>query len=166
MKDICPLHHFLGISVEQRSDDLFLHQRQYARDILERAGMSDCKSCSTSVDTQAKVSSGMGAPSATRLPIAAWLGLSSISFSLGPTLPTQSSRCASTFTTLVSPISRPRSASFGTSRAPSTSACFFVAPLRQTLSSTLMLTGPVVPTLVGLLRATQCSWTTTSSPGP
>jgi hypothetical protein len=61
MKDISPLHHFLGISVEQRSDDLFLHQRQYAQDILERAGMSDRKSCSTLVDTQAKVSSDMGA---------------------------------------------------------------------------------------------------------
>jgi hypothetical protein len=60
MKDISPLHHFLDVSVEQRSDNLFLHQRQYARDILERAGMSDCKPCSTSVNTQAKVSSDMG----------------------------------------------------------------------------------------------------------
>jgi hypothetical protein len=57
MKDIGHLHHFLSVSVEQWSDDLFLHQRQYARDILECAGMSDCKPCSTSVDTQAKVSS-------------------------------------------------------------------------------------------------------------
>jgi hypothetical protein len=62
MKDIDPLHHFLGVSVEQRSDDLFLHQRQYTRDILERASMSDYKPYSTSVDTQAKVSSDMGAP--------------------------------------------------------------------------------------------------------
>jgi hypothetical protein len=62
MKDLSPLHHFLGVSVEQRSDGLFLHQRQYAQDILERAGMSDCKPCSTPVDTQAKVSSDMGGP--------------------------------------------------------------------------------------------------------
>jgi hypothetical protein len=34
MNDLGHLHHFLGISVEQRSDDLFLHQRQYARGIL------------------------------------------------------------------------------------------------------------------------------------
>jgi hypothetical protein len=27
MKDLDPLHHFLGVSVEQWSDDLFLHQR-------------------------------------------------------------------------------------------------------------------------------------------
>jgi hypothetical protein len=62
MKDLSPLHHFLGVLVEQRSDDLFLHQRQYARDILECAGMSECKPCSTPVDTQVKVSSDIGAP--------------------------------------------------------------------------------------------------------
>jgi hypothetical protein len=62
IKDLGSLHHFLGISVEQQSDDLFIHQRQYARDILEHAGMSDCKPCSTSVYTQAKVSSDMGGP--------------------------------------------------------------------------------------------------------
>jgi hypothetical protein len=62
MKDIDPLHHFLGVSVEQRSDGLFLHQRQYARDILECASMSNCKPCSTPVDTQDKVSSDMGPP--------------------------------------------------------------------------------------------------------
>jgi hypothetical protein len=57
MKDLSPLHHFLDVSVEQQSDGLFLHQRQYAQDILERAGMSDCKPYSTPIDTQAKVSS-------------------------------------------------------------------------------------------------------------
>jgi hypothetical protein len=102
----------------------------------------------------------------TRVPTVTWLGLSSTSPSPGPTLPTRSSRCASTCTTLVSPISQPRSASFGTSRAPSTSACFFAAPLRRTSSSTLMLTGPVVPTLAGQLWVTRCSWVTTSSLGP
>jgi hypothetical protein len=56
MKDLGPLHHFLGITVERRPQGLFLHQRQYAIDILEKAGMSDCKPCSTPVDTQAKLS--------------------------------------------------------------------------------------------------------------
>jgi hypothetical protein len=45
----------------------------------------------------------------------------------------------------------------GTSKAPSTMTCFFAAPLRQTSSSTLMLTRSVVPTLAGPLQATQCS---------
>jgi hypothetical protein len=51
MKDLGPLHHFLSITTEHRPQGLFLHQRQYALDILERAGMSDCKPCSTPVDT-------------------------------------------------------------------------------------------------------------------
>jgi hypothetical protein len=68
MMDLGPFHHFLGVSVEQRPDDLFLHQRQYAQDILEHASMTDYKPCTTSVDTQAKVSSDMGPSSATRLP--------------------------------------------------------------------------------------------------
>jgi hypothetical protein len=71
MKDLGPLHHFLGVSVEQRFDGLFLHQRQYAWDILERAGMSDCKPCFTSVDTQVTVSSDMGPPPVTQLPTTA-----------------------------------------------------------------------------------------------
>jgi hypothetical protein len=62
MKDLGPLHHFLGITAEHRSQGLFLHQRQYAIDILERAGMSDCKPCSTPVDTQAKLSEDDGPP--------------------------------------------------------------------------------------------------------
>jgi hypothetical protein len=56
MKDLEPLHHFLGITAECRPQSLFLHQRQYAINILERAGMFDCKPCSTPVDTQAKLS--------------------------------------------------------------------------------------------------------------
>jgi hypothetical protein len=51
-----PLHHFLGISVECRPDGLFLSQKQYMLDILERAGMSNCKPCSTPVDSHAKLS--------------------------------------------------------------------------------------------------------------
>jgi hypothetical protein len=35
MKDLGPLHHFLGITAERRPQGLFLHQRQYAIDILD-----------------------------------------------------------------------------------------------------------------------------------
>ena len=62
MKDLGQLHHFLGVTVEPRPSGLFLHQRQYALDILERAGMTACKPCSTTVDTQAKLSMDMGSP--------------------------------------------------------------------------------------------------------
>jgi hypothetical protein len=43
MKDLGPLHHFLGMAVQRRGDSLFLSQRQYALDILARHGMADCK---------------------------------------------------------------------------------------------------------------------------
>jgi hypothetical protein len=62
MKKLGPLHHFLGINAERRPQGIFLHQRQYAIDILERAGMSDCKPCYTPVDTQAKLSEDDGPP--------------------------------------------------------------------------------------------------------
>jgi hypothetical protein len=51
MKELGPLHHFLGVSVQHQADGLFLTQRQFALDILERAGMVDCKPVSTLVDT-------------------------------------------------------------------------------------------------------------------
>jgi hypothetical protein len=53
MKDLGELHHFLGITVEPRSQGLFLHQRQYTVDILERVGngMADYKASTTPVDT-------------------------------------------------------------------------------------------------------------------
>jgi hypothetical protein len=56
MKDLGALHHFLGITVERRPQGLFLHQRQYTVDILERAGMADCKPCATPMYTQGKLS--------------------------------------------------------------------------------------------------------------
>jgi len=51
MMDLRVLRHFLGITVEPRPTGLLLHQRQYTLDILERAGMTNCKPCSTPVDT-------------------------------------------------------------------------------------------------------------------
>jgi hypothetical protein len=52
MKDLVPLHHFLGIIVKHRPDELFLHQRTYTLDIIKRAAMADCKPCTTPVDLQ------------------------------------------------------------------------------------------------------------------
>jgi hypothetical protein len=60
MKDLDPHHNFLAVLVEQRPNGLFLHQHQYIQDIFEGTGMSNCKPCSTLVDTWAKVFSVMG----------------------------------------------------------------------------------------------------------
>nr|AAL77129.1 Putative polyprotein [Oryza sativa]AAP52413.1 retrotransposon protein, putative, Ty3-gypsy subclass [Oryza sativa Japonica Group] len=62
MKDLGSLHHFLGITVTGDSSGLLLSQHQYSIEVLERAGMSDCKPCSTPVDTNAKLSSSDGSP--------------------------------------------------------------------------------------------------------
>ena len=39
MKDLGQLHHFLGMQVQHTPSGLFLSQRQYMIDILDRAGM-------------------------------------------------------------------------------------------------------------------------------
>jgi len=62
MTDLGDLHHFLNISVERSSDELFLSQRQYAVELLQRAGMSECHSTATPVDTRTKLSVTDGAP--------------------------------------------------------------------------------------------------------
>ncbi|XP_071708181.1 uncharacterized mitochondrial protein AtMg00810-like [Rutidosis leptorrhynchoides] len=62
MKDLGPLSSFLGISVDRCTNGLFLNQTEYARDIIERAGMTSCNSVSTPVDTNGKQSASLGAP--------------------------------------------------------------------------------------------------------
>ncbi|WVZ70814.1 hypothetical protein U9M48_019451 [Paspalum notatum var. saurae] len=58
MKDLGELHHFL---VERSNGGLLLTQRQYMMDILKRAAMTDCKPCSTPVDTSPKLSASQDA---------------------------------------------------------------------------------------------------------
>jgi hypothetical protein len=62
MKDLGKLHHFLGMQVQPCAGGLFLSQRQYMMDILARAGMAECKPCSTPVDTNPKIAATDGAP--------------------------------------------------------------------------------------------------------
>ena len=62
MKDLGPLHHFLGVSVQCSRSGMFLSQKQYTLDILERASMTECKPCSTLVDTCPKLAADEGPP--------------------------------------------------------------------------------------------------------
>ena len=55
LKDLGTLHYFLGVAVTRSSDGMFLSQRQYITDILDRAGMTEYNPCSTPVDTQSKL---------------------------------------------------------------------------------------------------------------
>jgi len=61
MKDLGELHHFLGMQVQRTTDGMVLSQRQYMLDILDRAGMAECKPCATPVDTSPKTSADSGA---------------------------------------------------------------------------------------------------------
>ncbi|XP_014660695.1 uncharacterized protein LOC106804346 [Setaria italica] len=56
MMDLGDLHHFLGIFIIHSTQGLFLSQRQSALDLLKRAGMAECHSIATPVDTHAKLS--------------------------------------------------------------------------------------------------------------
>nr|XP_020181545.1 uncharacterized mitochondrial protein AtMg00810-like [Aegilops tauschii subsp. strangulata] len=62
IKDLGPLHYFLGVEVVRRSDGFFLHQRKYAHELVDRAGMLNCKPAATPVDTKAKLSASDGSP--------------------------------------------------------------------------------------------------------
>jgi hypothetical protein len=62
MKDLGPLHHFLGITVEHHPDRLFLHQRTYTQDVIKRAAMANCKPCTTPINLQAKLAADSGPP--------------------------------------------------------------------------------------------------------
>ncbi|GKC21401.1 ribonuclease H-like domain-containing protein [Tanacetum coccineum] len=44
------MHHPPGVSVSRDDTGMFLHQRQYALEVLERAGMLNCHPCHTPVD--------------------------------------------------------------------------------------------------------------------
>jgi len=43
LKDLGPLHYFLGIEVTKVRDGIVLTQEKYASDLLKRVGMGDCK---------------------------------------------------------------------------------------------------------------------------
>ena len=62
MKDLGSLSFFLGIVVTRHVGGLFLSQRKYAAELIDRAGMSSCKSSPTPVDTHSKLSACSSTP--------------------------------------------------------------------------------------------------------
>ncbi|GJV01940.1 ribonuclease H-like domain-containing protein [Tanacetum coccineum] len=55
MTDLGSLNYFLGISVTRDFSGMFLSQKKYAAEILERAHMVNCNSSRTPVDTESKL---------------------------------------------------------------------------------------------------------------
>jgi hypothetical protein len=57
LKDLGTLHYFLGIEVSHAKEGLYLSQKKYTTDVLQRVGMLSCKSASTPLSCSMKISS-------------------------------------------------------------------------------------------------------------
>ncbi|XP_066344131.1 uncharacterized mitochondrial protein AtMg00810-like [Miscanthus floridulus] len=55
MSDLGTLSDYLGIEVRQGKEELTLGQSAYASKLLERSGMTECKSCVTLMEERLKV---------------------------------------------------------------------------------------------------------------
>lgn len=60
MTDMGRISHFLGIKADFNKSGLFLSQSLYTQEIIERAGMADCKPIATPVDLKSKLSAEEG----------------------------------------------------------------------------------------------------------
>ena len=56
LKDLGELHYFLGIEVKKLHDGIMLTQEKYAKDVIRRVGMKDCKPSSTPMSITDKLS--------------------------------------------------------------------------------------------------------------
>jgi hypothetical protein len=79
VKDMGALQYFLSIDVQRTDHGFFLSQASYVDDLLEPAGMLNCKPVATPCDTKPKPSSTPGKPIATQAFTAAWQVLCSSS---------------------------------------------------------------------------------------
>jgi hypothetical protein len=62
MTDMGPLHFFLGLEISQDASGFKLSQAKYARDLLERFHMTDCKSAPTPFLLGVKLEDGGDSP--------------------------------------------------------------------------------------------------------
>ncbi|KAM1287467.1 hypothetical protein ACFX2J_001389 [Malus domestica] len=59
VKDLGPLHYFLGLEVQRNSEGLFMHPSKYSLDLLNKANMAGAKPCVTPLGTTKLDHSGL-----------------------------------------------------------------------------------------------------------
>jgi hypothetical protein len=62
MMDMGPLHYFLGLEISQDASCIKLSQAKYARDLMERFHMTDCKSAPTPFLSGVRLEDGRDTP--------------------------------------------------------------------------------------------------------
>jgi len=62
MKEMGPLHYFLGLEISQDASSIKLSQIKYAQDLLIRFHMTDCKSTATPFLSRAHLEDGRDTP--------------------------------------------------------------------------------------------------------
>jgi hypothetical protein len=62
IKDMGPLKFFLGGDVKRTRDGFFLSQTNHVDELLDRAGMTNCKAATTPAESKPKASAADGAP--------------------------------------------------------------------------------------------------------
>jgi histone deacetylase 1/2 len=62
LKDLGELHYFLVIEVKKVNDGIILTQEKYAKYVLKRVNMSDCKAVNTPLSISEKLSAHEGTP--------------------------------------------------------------------------------------------------------
>ena len=60
MKEIGEVKHFLCLEIDKTNEGLFLCQNMYAKDLLEKFGMLECKYISTPAEVNARYCSAKG----------------------------------------------------------------------------------------------------------
>ena len=60
MKEFGELKHFLGLEVERTKEGIFLGQQKYAKNLLQRYGLIDCKPISTPMDPNTRLQEDEG----------------------------------------------------------------------------------------------------------
>ncbi|KAL9310750.1 putative RNA-directed DNA polymerase [Arabidopsis thaliana] len=55
MKELGELKHFLGLEVERKESGIFLGQHKYARDLIQKFGLVECKPIATPMEPNLKL---------------------------------------------------------------------------------------------------------------